>query len=111
MKKGDDFDVFPVVHTKITKNTELPKSLDELNNNCDFVRYVRCPGTGLFKYKSINFTDSTRVLKKLIFIGNYALDKPMDEFIEKDIGFPIDGIRFANYEEDKINSYVKLRNK
>lgn len=110
-KKGNEFDTFPIVYTKITKNTELPKSLGELNNDCDFVRYVRCPGTGLFKYKTINDTNSSRILKRLVFIGNFAIEKPKDEFIEGDIGFPINTMKLIHYEEDRINSYVKIGNR
>ncbi|MDD3842816.1 MAG: hypothetical protein WC088_05100 [Candidatus Izemoplasmatales bacterium] len=111
VRKGDDFDVFPVAYTKITKTTKLPETLDELINDCDFVRYVRCPGTGLFKYKTINDTNSSKIFKKLVFIGNFALERPKDEFIESDIGFPINTMKLIYYEEEKINAYLQLRNR
>lgn len=107
-KKGNEFDTFPIVYTKITKTAKLPNTLDKLNNDCDFVRYVYCPGTGLYKYKTINDTNSSMILKKLIFIGNFALERPKDEYNENDIGFPINTMRLIHYEEKKINSYIKL---
>ncbi len=111
IKKGLDFDVFPIVYTKITKNTTIPKSLKELNNNCDFIRYMFSPLSGLFKYKTINDTNSTKILKKLIFLGNFELERPIDEFIEDEIGFPLNTMKLSDYEERKINDYVKLRDK
>lgn len=110
-KKGNDYDVFPYVYTKITKNSELPQTLDEVNNDCTFVRYLYNPPARLFEYRTINLLDSSRVLKKLIFIGNYKLEPPKDELIKNDIGYPIDGMKYANYEELKINSIIKLGKK
>jgi hypothetical protein len=110
-KKGSDFDVFPVVYTKISKDTTLPKSLKELNTNCEFIRYMFSPLSGLFKYKTINDTNSSKILKKLIFLGNYELERPRDEFIENEIGFPLNTMKLVDYEERKINDYVKLRDK
>jgi len=110
-KKGNEFDTFPIVYTKITKTTKLPKTLDELNNDCDFVRIVYNPGTGLYRYKSINDTSSSRILKRLVFIGNFAIEKPKDEYVNKDLFYPINTMKLIHYEENKINSYVKFVNR
>lgn len=110
-KKGNDYDVFPYVYTKITKIPELPKSLDEIDNDCEFIRNVFNPRSGLFEYRTINIVDSSRLLRKLLFIGNYKLEQPKDELIKKDIGYPINVMKHANYEEQKINDFIRLGKK
>ena len=104
-------DIFPKVYTKITKSLEIPTSLDEINNDCDFIRYLFVRSYNKFIYKTINDTNSSKVLKKLIFIGNYDIERPIDEFIEGEIGFSINTMKLINYEERKIRDYVNLRNK
>lgn len=110
-KKGNDYDVFPYVYTKITKNSELPQTLDEINNDCTFVRYVYNPPTRLFKYKTINVLESSKILKKMIFIGNFKIDFPKDELIKEDNGFPVTTMSSPRYEERMINDIIKLGNK
>jgi hypothetical protein len=110
MRKGDDYDVLPIVYTKITKSTRLPKAIDELNNDCDFVRYMRSPIPDLYEYKTINNTNSSKIQRKMIFIGNYTIESPKDEYIEKDIGFPINTMKLTHYEETKIDDYLELGN-
>jgi len=110
-KKGNDFDVFPYVYTKITRSSELPKTLDEINNNCDFVRYMRNMPGRTFKYRTINVLESTKILKKLIFIGNFKIEYPKDEWLEKDIGYPVSVMSSSKYEQRKVDQIVKLGNK
>lgn len=110
-KKGNDYDVFPYVYTKITKNTELPQTLDEINNDCTFVRYIYNPPTRLFKYKTINVLESFKILKKMIFIGNFKIDFPNDELIKEDNGFPVTTMSSPRYEERMINDIIRLGNK
>lgn len=110
-KKGNDYDFFPYVYTKITKNSELPQTLDEINNDCTFVRYVYNPPTRLFEYKTVNVLESFKILKKMIFIGNFKIDFPKDELIKEDNGFPVRTMSSPRYEERMIDSIIRLGNK
>lgn len=109
VKKGNDFDLFPIVYTKITLSPRLPMTSDEMNRECEFVRYGFHRKTGLFKYISVNHTDSSRLLKKLIYIGNFTMNKPLDELVESDIGYPLDIMYSKHYEKSKIDRYLHLK--
>jgi hypothetical protein len=110
-KKGNDYDVFPYVYTKVTKNSELPQTLDEVNNDCTFVRYLYNPPTRLFEYRTINILDSLKILKKMTYIGNFIIDFPKDELIKKDNGYPVRVMSSPKFEERIINSIIKLGKK
>lgn len=110
-KKGNDYDVFPYVYTKVTKNSELPQNLDEVNNDCTFVRYLYNPPTRLFEYRTINILDSLKILKKMTFMGNFIIDFPKDELINKDNGYPVRVMSSPKFEERIINSIIKLGKK
>lgn len=107
--KGDDFDLYPVVYTKITRKPELPKTTEDINNDSDFVRYVRSPIYNMFKYKSIFNTMSSKTLRKLVFIGNHTLERPKDEFIERDFGLPIEMKKLIYFEKEKIDMYLYFK--
>ncbi len=110
-EKGNDYDIFPYVYTKITKNFELPKTLDEVNNECTFVRYLYNPPTQLFEYRTINVLESSKILKKMIFVGNFKIDFPKDELVKKDNGYPVRVMSSPKFEERIINSIIKLGKK
>jgi hypothetical protein len=111
-KKGEDMDIFPIVYTKITKTLKLPKNLNEINDNCDFIRYLYNPVHKKFKYKTKNNTNSSKLLKNLVYLGNYYIQTPKDEYIEDDKrSLEYDNMKLMDFEERKIIEYLKLKDK
>lgn len=105
-EKGDGFDLWPIVYTKITKGIEKPKTEADFHA-CDFIRYLLSNKIRLYQYRTANDTSSPNIQKKLIYIGNYKIFQPGEDIQHKNYGFPIDNMSVSHYEKIKINEFIK----
>ena len=64
------------------------------------------------KYKTKNNTNSSKLLKNLVYLGNYYIQTPKDEYIEDDKrSLEYDNMKLMDFEERKIIEYLKLKDK
>lgn len=97
--------IIPIVYFSITNTTDLPTSLDEINNS-KFIITFRARGGNEFRMLLLN-TSKRIIPKKIQYIGNFEdLHPPKDEFIvgEKVM---LGRVVWKGFEKRIIDLYLK----
>lgn len=104
-KKGIDKDVFPIIHMKITTDTNLPRNVIELEA-CEYIRIDRNFDDKKFEYTSYLWEISSRFFNKLIYVGNYSITPPTYECTTRYYGILFTTLSNKQREDILIRDYI-----
>lgn len=108
LKKGIDKDIFPIAYLKLTPDTFLPNTLSDIET-CEYIRMNANRWKKMFEYRTFIWETSNRFFNKLIYLGNFTITLPPDEFIQTHAGTPSAIFSYKHFDRLIVKDYLSLK--